>query len=180
MLAAQYLSFVGKNNFNFVATWADTAVKLRAVEIGTPSRVLSVTSGLEFSEPGYGTSYKTIYLVAMNTSPTTNLSLRIDSVSTTTVTPGSTLVPRSTALLPSYPNSFNPETTIQFFLRDAGEISLKIYSIDGSEVVTLLQGWVPGGEHHVAWVPKGLASGVYICRLDADHQQFSRKIAFIK
>ncbi|MDA1192627.1 MAG: S8 family serine peptidase, partial [Candidatus Poribacteria bacterium] len=44
------------------------------------------------------------------------------------------LVPTRTALLPNYPNPFNPETWIPFELRDGSDVSVSIYDAGGSIV----------------------------------------------
>lgn len=49
-------------------------------------------------------------------------------------------VPSETALLPNYPNTFNPETWIPYHLAEPTEVTLTIYSADGRLVRTLALG----------------------------------------
>ena len=54
-------------------------------------------------------------------------------------------VPSETALLPNYPNPFNPETWIPYHLSDPAEVALSIYAADGRLVRTLALGHQPAG-----------------------------------
>ena len=55
------------------------------------------------------------------------------------------LIPKDTALLPNYPNPFNPETWIPYQLEKPAEITLSIYSVDGILIRTLALGYQPAG-----------------------------------
>ncbi|MFQ5511559.1 MAG: T9SS type A sorting domain-containing protein [Candidatus Krumholzibacteriia bacterium] len=48
---------------------------------------------------------------------------------------------------PSYPNPFNPGTTIPFEIKKSGHVSLKIYNVSGQLVKTLLDGELPAGRY---------------------------------
>jgi hypothetical protein len=54
---------------------------------------------------------------------------------------------------------------------------LKVYDITGRAVETLIQGEVPAGEHRLQWSAQGLASGVYLCRMET--KDFSNTIKMI-
>ena len=56
-----------------------------------------------------------------------------------------TLAPRTTALLPNYPNPFNPETWIPYQLAEPANVTVTIYSADGQLVRTLELGTASGG-----------------------------------
>lgn len=47
------------------------------------------------------------------------------------------LTPKETALLPNYPNPFNPETWIPYRLATPADVSIAIYAADGGLVRTL-------------------------------------------
>ncbi len=84
-------------------------------------------------------------------------------------------LPKSFALLPNYPNPFNPNTTISLVIPHVSptgqaRITLHVYDINGRQVRTLVNGQMEAGEHQVVWdgtddrgVP--VASGVYFYRL---------------
>ena len=85
--------------------------------------------------------------------------------------------PESFKLCANYPNPFNPSTMIVFYLPRNEYVTLKIYDITGREIETLIEGEVPSGEHRLQWSAKGLASGVYLCRMDT--KDFSETIKMI-
>jgi len=66
------------------------------------------------------------------------------------------------------PNPFNPRTTIRYELPRAARVQLEIFSLDGGWVTTLVQAEQGPGSHAVDWQPAGLASGVYLYRLQVD------------
>ena len=76
-------------------------------------------------------------------------------------------LPTEYALETSYPNPFNPTTTIRFDLPQADHVTLKVYDVQGREVATLVSGSLSAGRHRVAWDANGLASGTYFYQLRA-------------
>jgi hypothetical protein len=75
--------------------------------------------------------------------------------------------PEAYALQQSYPNPFNPSTTIRFSLPKSGYVTLKVYDLVGREVETLVEGVRAAGTYSVEWIPNNLASGVYLYRMQA-------------
>ena len=96
--------------------------------------------------------------------------------------------PQQIRLLPSYPNPFNRETVIRYHLPQEREVSLKIYDMLGRPVATLVRGAVKAGRHEVKFDADGMASGVYIYRLEvgvdnpssSGHTTFTRKMTLLK
>ena len=86
---------------------------------------------------------------------------------TTGVGPASGETPLSVALLQSYPNPFNPSTTISFQLPMASMVRLSVHDMLGREVSVLVNERREAGVHDVKFEAAGLASGVYLCRLQA-------------
>ena len=89
-------------------------------------------------------------------------------------------IPAGIFLSQNYPNPFNPATTISYSLSKAGDMTLKIYDLQGREVASLVDGWVPSGEHRYQWDAGGLASGVYYYHLEADGFVDTRKLVLMK
>ncbi len=72
-LGAEYLSFLSGNDLRTTLTWSNANVTVKAVEIGSSgNRVLNVSSGVEFHEPAFGTTYLKIHFVVANTDPSNN------------------------------------------------------------------------------------------------------------
>lgn len=83
-------------------------------------------------------------------------------------------------LEPNFPNPFNPSTEINFSLAKSGNISLIIYDLSGSEVDTLVDGFMEEGKHSVIFNARGLNSGVYFYRLKTDNFTSTRKMLLLK
>jgi hypothetical protein len=77
----------------------------------------------------------------------------------------SDILPQSVALLPNYPNPFNPSTTISYQLPAPNQVRLVVYDITGREVAMLLNEIQNAGTHRVLFDAKHLSSGVYILAL---------------
>ncbi|MEP0547917.1 MAG: choice-of-anchor J domain-containing protein [Rhodothermales bacterium] len=66
-----------------------------------------------------------------------------------------------------YPNPFARETIFAFFLPGSAEVMLRVFDVLGREVGTVTPGLLPAGEHRIPWRAAGLASGVYLYRVEA-------------
>ncbi len=98
--------------------------------------------------------------------------------------PGPAL-PAAYGLSPSYPNPFNPSTTISFSLPEAQRVKLAIYSIDGRKVATLLDATRGPGRYEVVWTGRddrgrAVATGTYFYRMDAGPYSKVRKMSLVK
>ncbi|MCK6560018.1 T9SS type A sorting domain-containing protein [bacterium] len=80
----------------------------------------------------------------------------------------------------NYPNPFNPTTTITFTLLRSAFVTVKILTIQGEEVATLVSEKLPAGKHQRVWEAKGLASGVYLYRLEAGEFAQTRKLILLR
>ncbi len=74
---------------------------------------------------------------------------------------------REFALSQNYPNPFNVVTTIRYILRDAADVNITVYDLNGREVTLLLEKEMPAGVHNVVWSASAVPSGVYFYRLSA-------------
>jgi hypothetical protein len=93
------------------------------------------------------------------------------SMSPTTAVTGAPGLPVGFALLPNYPNPFNPNTMVTFTVPAAGgSLRLDVFDVLGQRIAVLAEGVLAGGTHRVAWDGRDLrghavASGVYFSRL---------------
>ena len=100
------------------------------------------------------------------------------------------LTPKNTALLPNYPNPFNPETWIPYQLEKPAEVTVLIYSANGTLIRTLALGYQPAGIYQsqnsaAYWdgtneVGESVASSVYFYTLLAGEFKATRKMLVIK
>lgn len=88
--------------------------------------------------------------------------------------------PNNFVLNQNYPNPFNPSTDINFTLAKSGNITLKVYDISGSEVATLVDGFMISGKHSVKFNSKDSTSGIYFYKLNTDNFTATRKMLLIK
>jgi hypothetical protein len=94
-------------------------------------------------------------------------------------------VPGSYALLPNYPNPFNPTTAIGYQTPEAGHVTLTIYNVVGQEVRTLVDAHQDAGSYTIMWDSKDnngqhLNSGVYFCTMKAGDFSDTRKMVLMK
>ena len=102
----------------------------------------------------------------------------------------SMLVPKETALLPNYPNPFNPETWIPYQLTKDADVTLRIYAVNGQLVQMLALGHQPAGMYQnqsraAYWDGRNafgepVASGVYFYTLTAGEFTATRKMLIRK
>jgi len=71
------------------------------------------------------------------------------------------------ALEQNYPNPFNPATTIKYNLGTDSHVRLSIYNSLGQKVRTLVNEYKPAGQYQVDFDASGIASGIYIARIEA-------------
>ena len=100
------------------------------------------------------------------------------------------LTPKMTALLPNYPNPFNPETWIPYQLAIPSDVSISIYASDGKLIRKLDLGHQPIGKYHhrsnaAHWDGKNaqgepVASGVYFYTFTAGEFSATRKMLIRK
>ena len=88
--------------------------------------------------------------------------------------------PSELALLPNYPNPFNPWTTIPFTLVEDSQTSVKVYNLRGETVATLLSGKLTTGYHETRWNASNVSSGVYMIRLEANGITKTQKVMVLK
>ena len=100
------------------------------------------------------------------------------------------LTPKETALLPNYPNPFNPETWIPYRLAENADVTLMIYDASGIMVRRLdlghqLVGYYSDRGKAVYWdgrndLGESVASGVYFYHLTAGDYSATRKMLILK
>jgi enterochelin esterase-like enzyme len=87
----------------------------------------------------------------------------------------------------NYPNPFNPVTNIKYHLAKDGYVTLKVYNLLGYEIATLVNEYKTQGNYDVMFdVSKlsagkqGLASGVYLYKIQAGNFSDTKKFILMK
>ncbi len=80
----------------------------------------------------------------------------------------------------AYPNPFNPTTTLNYALPEAGDVHMTVYDVNGRQVAELVNGWREAGIHEVTFDASDLPSGVYIYRLETGDFSSSGKMILMK
>lgn len=95
------------------------------------------------------------------------------------------MFPTTHALEPNFPNPFNPSTEVIYRIAQRTDVSLKVYTILGEEVGTLVQGTLDAGSYRATWngtdeTGRALSSGTYLLRMIAGDQVHVRKMLLIR
>ena len=100
------------------------------------------------------------------------------------------LTPKETVLLPNYPNPFNPETWIPYYLARAADVQVTIYDAKGAMVRQLDLGHQPTGYYTnrskaAYWDGRNesgesVASGVYFYQFRAGDYSAARRMVIVK
>lgn len=90
-----------------------------------------------------------------------------------------------TTLHPAYPNPFNPQTSLKYSVRAAGQVDLAVFNVRGEMVRRLVSNLRQSGEYTVNWDGRdrhgsALASGVYFARFVAGNVSMTQRLVLVK
>tara|TARA_B100001989_G_C24538345_1_gene465910 strand:- start:230 stop:2353 length:2124 start_codon:yes stop_codon:yes gene_type:complete len=90
--------------------------------------------------------------------------------------------PKAYNLYPTYPNPFNPSTTIQFDVPEnlTQNVGLYVFDIRGKLVETILDKELNSGSYSIRWDAKSKSSGIYFLRMVTDNYIKNRKMILMK
>lgn len=135
-------------------------------ESGMPLATIEID--IEFGTDQFDTEYAeaSLSLILSETSAPQDLAMEL---------------PERATLHQNYPNPFNPSTQISYELAEASVVSLDIYSLTGTRVLSVIDNSYQSAGTHTATVDaSGLSSGVYIYQLRAGGQVFTRRMTLVK
>ena len=89
-------------------------------------------------------------------------------------------IPHKFALLPAYPNPFNPKTVIRLHYAENCNSVINIYNVQGILVEKLFNGSIEAGSYELIWDASDMPSGVYIVRMVAGSFVGSKKVVLLK
>ncbi len=106
----------------------------------------------------------------------------LGDTSTTSVHLISLAVPENYSLKQNYPNPFNPSTKINYEIKSAGFVSIKVFDLLGKEVASLVNEKQNVGSYAVDFnsTDFSLPSGIYFYTLSAGEFKETRKMVLVK
>jgi subtilisin family serine protease len=101
------------------------------------------------------------------------------------VTDDNEIILKATELYGNYPNPFNPDTRISFYLAEESEVRITIFNIRGQVVRELLNDRMSAGRHEMSWngtdrEGRAVGSGVYFYRMESEEFRSTRKMMLLK
>jgi len=154
---------------------------------------LVVAAGLAADQPSFGGDDLGILVFARLSAegtvlaPAGALSYTPDQVAALTPPPAVRLapLPQTYVLYPPYPNPFNPETVLPFYLPEEAEVRLRVYDLLGRPVRTLAAEELVPGSHARTWkgrdeAGREVAAGLYLAELRAADFRQVRKLILLK
>ncbi|MEA2097284.1 MAG: carboxypeptidase regulatory-like domain-containing protein [Candidatus Cloacimonadota bacterium] len=101
------------------------------------------------------------------------------------VTDGDEIIVVATKLDNNYPNPFNPETIINYSIKEAGNVTIEVYNIKGQLVKILVNDTQETGNYTTIWngrdnSNKSVASGVYFYKMRAQNYSSTKKMILMK
>ena len=86
-------------------------------------------------------------------------------------------LPQITVLIGNYPNPFNPETIINFMVKENETAHLSIFNIKGQKVENIT---FEAGIYNYLWDASSYASGIYLYKLKSESFSEIRKMILLK
>lgn len=90
------------------------------------------------------------------------------------------LISNSYKLFQSYPNPFNPSTSIRYSIISRQLVQLKVYDMLGNEIATLVNEEKPAGNYEVTFNASALSSGIYFYQLKSGTYVETKKMVLLK
>ncbi len=95
------------------------------------------------------------------------------------------LQPGEFLLAPNYPNPFNAQTTLRYFLPEDSPVRLNVYNIRGQWITTLVNEVQPAAWYSLNWngldaAGLSVPSGVYFVRFEAGNISETQKMVLLK
>jgi hypothetical protein len=89
-------------------------------------------------------------------------------------------IPKRFALSQNYPNPFNPSTTIKYQLPKESLVKITVFDVLGKQVGVLVNEKKNAGFYEVDFNSEGLASGLYLYKIEAGDFTDVKKMMLIK
>ena len=96
------------------------------------------------------------------------------------IEPAAPGLPTTFALLPAYPNPFNPSTTLRYDVAAAGHVRITVFDALGREIALLVSEEHTAGRHEISFNAQGLPSGLYLVRMEAGGGVQTQRVTLLK
>jgi hypothetical protein len=80
----------------------------------------------------------------------------------------------------NYPNPFNPTTTIDYSIKSAGLVTLRVYDMLGTEVASLVNELKDAGNYSITFDASNRPSGIYFYNLTSGNFVATKKLILLK
>ncbi len=88
--------------------------------------------------------------------------------------------PMVTSLVRNYPNPFNPNTQLEYYLETGADVKFTVFNMRGQIVDQFTLTNRSAGLHRYNWEPQQLSSGAYIIKFSAAGKSNTRKVILTK
>ena len=89
-------------------------------------------------------------------------------------------LPEDFGLVKNYPNPFNPNTTIEYYLGESGMVTMSVYDVNGRLIDSIVNTYQVSGKHSIIWQPNNISSGMYYINLVQGMNIDMMKLMYIK
>ena len=89
-------------------------------------------------------------------------------------------IPSDFGITGAYPNPFNASTTITYQLPEMGQVTIKVFNLNGREVDTLAEGAMVAGYHRFNWNGKDVSSGIYFAQIEWNGNLDRTKLVLVR
>ena len=89
-------------------------------------------------------------------------------------------LPEDFGLIKNYPNPFNPNTTIEYYLGESGMVTMSVYDVNGRLIDSIVNTYQVSGKHSIIWQPNNISSGMYYINLVQGMNIDKMKLMYIK
>ena len=90
------------------------------------------------------------------------------------------IFPDQNGITSTYPNPFNPITTINYVLPENTDVMLDVYDINGKQITSLVNAFQIAGYHNIRWNASSFPSGVYLINMENSNFKKVQKVVLIK
>ena len=88
--------------------------------------------------------------------------------------------PEAISLGSAYRNPFNPATSFELTVGNAGHVTMNVYNVMGQVVETLVNNTMDAGSYNITWDAANFSSGMYVVKAETTNGLASQKVMLVK